>query len=218
VFDLEDLGGVEEQGSIDLILDDVTDLAEDATMTFNINQNGTITEIMRIDGTAGNVGIGTTSPGYKLDVSGDVNFSGRLLEDGVEIFSGMIAPFAAACPTGWTEYTAAQGRYVVGVPDGGTVAGTAGTALTDLENRAVGQHNHAITDPGHVHGAAAAAPHESTEVMRQIQPLIPFPLLLALQSITPAQLPAQTHHIFSFATAKNQPGLTWPSGYQLMKT
>ena len=65
--------------------------------------------------------------------------------------AGTIAFFTGACPTGWTEYTAARGRYIVGTPSGGTAEGTVGTALTNVENRAVGQHNHAITDPGHVH-------------------------------------------------------------------
>jgi hypothetical protein len=57
----------------------------------------------------------------------------------------------AACPSGWAELTAARGRYVVGKPSGGTLAGTAGTALTNQENRAVGQHTHTVTDPGHDH-------------------------------------------------------------------
>ncbi|MBL4577643.1 MAG: hypothetical protein JKX74_04170, partial [Flavobacteriales bacterium] len=61
-FGIEDAGGVEEQASIDVILDDVTDLSEDATITFNVNQGGTISEIMRIDGTDGVVGIGTSTP------------------------------------------------------------------------------------------------------------------------------------------------------------
>jgi hypothetical protein len=56
-----------------------------------------------------------------------------------------------ACPSGWTELTAARGRYIVGLPVGGTLAGTAGTALTDLESRAVGQHTHGVTDPAHSH-------------------------------------------------------------------
>jgi hypothetical protein len=57
----------------------------------------------------------------------------------------------ATCPNGWSELTTARGRYLVGLPSGGTLTATAGTALTDLENRAVGQHNHGITDPGHSH-------------------------------------------------------------------
>lgn len=66
--------------------------------------------------------------------------------------AGMVAFFnLASCPAGWTEFTTARGRYIVGLPLSGTLAGTAGTALTDLENRAVGQHNHTITDPGHSH-------------------------------------------------------------------
>jgi len=59
--------------------------------------------------------------------------------------SGVIAYMAGSCPSGWTEYTAARGRYVVGVPSGGTVAGTQGTALTNQENRAVGQHTHTFS-------------------------------------------------------------------------
>jgi hypothetical protein len=55
------------------------------------------------------------------------------------------------CPSGWSEYTAGRGRYVVGLPLSGTNAATVGTALTNLENRPVGQHSHAITDPGHNH-------------------------------------------------------------------
>lgn len=68
---------------------------------------------------------------------------------GGSIPSGLIALFNAACPTGWTELAAAQGRVVVGVPSGGTLAGTVGTAFTDLENRT---HTHTYTQvPNHVH-------------------------------------------------------------------
>ena len=48
----------------------------------------------------------------------------------------------ATCPTGWTEYTALRGKYVVGLPSLGTLAGGSGTALTDQESRPVGQHTH----------------------------------------------------------------------------
>jgi hypothetical protein len=67
--------------------------------------------------------------------------------------AGMVAPFnLSSCPPGWGELVGARGRVVVGLPSGGTLAGTVGTALSNLENRPVGQHNHGITDSGHVHG------------------------------------------------------------------
>ncbi|MDL1948337.1 hypothetical protein FBQ97_00780 [Acidobacteria bacterium ACD] len=66
--------------------------------------------------------------------------------------SGMVAFFALSdCPTGWSAYAAANGRYVVGILSGGTVEGTAGTALSSLEDRPTGSHSHPITDPGHQH-------------------------------------------------------------------
>ncbi len=58
----------------------------------------------------------------------------------------------SSCPSGWTEATSARGRYLVALPSGGSLAGTAGTALSNLENRPVGQHSHSINDPGHAHG------------------------------------------------------------------
>ena len=51
-------------------------------------------ETIRLDATngsffnKGNVGIGTTSPGYKLDVAGDINFTGTLYQNGSEFGNG----------------------------------------------------------------------------------------------------------------------------------
>lgn len=71
-----------------------------------------------------------------------------------------------SAPAGWAEYTAARGRYIVGVPSGGTVAGTIGSAMTNLQDLT---HNHTYTTViSHVHtfsvrynpqagGSAAAA-------------------------------------------------------------
>ena len=67
--------------------------------------------------------------------------SANEIEGGVS--SGAVMYFnLASCPLGWSELIEAQGRYIVGLPSGGTLAGTTGTALTDGEDRAVGQHNH----------------------------------------------------------------------------
>lgn len=51
----------------------------------------------------------------------------------------------ANCPSGWSEYTNANGRAVVGLQPGGTLGSTVGTPLTNLESRA---HSHAVNpDP-----------------------------------------------------------------------
>ena len=93
-----------------------------------------------------------TTEVFNVTAAGNVNFTGKLLEDGNEIFASVIAPFASSCPTGWTEYTAARGRTVVGNPSGGTVTTTQGTAFTaDNETRT-------ITDvPAHTHAAGTLA-------------------------------------------------------------
>ena len=46
-----------------------------------------------------------------------------------------------ACPAGWAELTTARGRALVGVPSGGSLNGTVGTALGNLENR---PHAHSV--------------------------------------------------------------------------
>lgn len=63
------------------------------------------------------------------------------------VAANVIAFFpSASAPSGWAEYTAARGRYIVGVPSGGTVAGTIGSAMTDLQDLV---HTH--TGPSHDH-------------------------------------------------------------------
>ncbi len=65
---------------------------------------------------------------------------------------GTIAFFnLSSCPSGWAEKTELKGRYPVGLPTAGTLGQSVGTALTNGENRAVGQHSHGVTDPGHSH-------------------------------------------------------------------
>ena len=66
-----------------------------------------------------------------------------------------------SCPVGWSEVVVAKGRAIVGVPNGGTLAGTVGTSLSDMEDRththdvnpsstgttSSGSHNHAANPP-----------------------------------------------------------------------
>jgi len=125
------------------------------------NASGAAANYALITG-SGNVGIGTSTPGYKLDVSGDVNYSGALREDGVEIFSGMIAMFDTACPTGWTRFTALDGRFVRGAATYGTTGGSdthshgISTYTTASGNQSA-NHNHSYDDTtgnasvGHTH-------------------------------------------------------------------
>jgi len=92
------------------------------------------------------------SPGSGKVLTSDANglaswVSAEVIPAGAVMFFNL-----SSCPSGWSELTAARGRYIVGLLSGGTLAGTVGNAFTtDLENRPVGQHNHTITDPGHSH-------------------------------------------------------------------
>ena len=49
VFQVDDAGGIEEQGSIDVSLSTVTNGAEQADMVVRLNQAGTMREVLRID-------------------------------------------------------------------------------------------------------------------------------------------------------------------------
>lgn len=56
--------------------------------------------------------------------------------------TGAIAFFAADhCPAGWTAHTDAEGRFIVGAHRSGTIGGTVGDAMNDLQNLA---HSHTI--------------------------------------------------------------------------
>ena len=106
-----------------------------------LNSSGVVTALA--SSTAGKVLTATSTAPY---------FS---WETAASIPSGFVGFFnLSSCPSGWTEDTNSRGRYIVGLPSGGSLASTTGTALTDKEDRATGQHGHGVTDPGHTHTAA----------------------------------------------------------------
>jgi len=123
---------------------------------------GTTPTVRMVVSRNGNIGIGTTDPANELDVVGTAQMTGFKLTtgassgyvltsdgDGVGIWStsaagttvyvsettDQIVAFAGNCPAGWEEYTGAQGRTIVGVGVGGSVGGTVGIGLTNLEDR-----------------------------------------------------------------------------------
>jgi hypothetical protein len=91
------------------------------------------------------LGAGELKPGVLDAVGGDSPVVASVPSGAVTFF------VRAACPEGWSELTAARGRYLVGLPGGGALGTTVGTQLTDLENRSVGQHDHAFTSTPHSH-------------------------------------------------------------------
>jgi hypothetical protein len=62
-------------------------------LNFYTQNSGTRVDALRIL-TGGNVGIGTTTPGYKLDVAGSVNSTGLCI--------------AGDCKTAWSQITASS--------------------------------------------------------------------------------------------------------------
>lgn len=65
--------------------------------------------------------------------------------------NGTVAYFAKSCPSGWSTYDNANGRFLVPVPSGGGVAAMIGTPLSGVD--AAGKHTHTAdttVNPGNV--------------------------------------------------------------------
>ena len=100
---------------------------------------------------SGDVGTGQVMPYVQLLACRNDSATAPALPVGATVFFTL-----PGCPAGWSEQAAARGRAVVGLRSGGTVAGTVGDALVNLENRI---HSHTIgpvnvttsADPDHVH-------------------------------------------------------------------
>ncbi len=72
-FRLRDLGGVEKQGGIDLFLENVTDGSEDAVMCFVLNVNGTLDNMMCLNGSSQTMEMnGTTIIAENINISGNI--------------------------------------------------------------------------------------------------------------------------------------------------
>ena len=79
----------------------------------------------------GNVGIGTTTdPAYKVDINGDVNFTGSLYKDGV-LFTGQSEGSGSSVAIGTDAGLTSQGSYAVAVGNqaGMTNQGSAAVAV-----------------------------------------------------------------------------------------
>jgi hypothetical protein len=62
----------------------------------------------------------------------------------------------ANCPSGWSRFTKATGRVIVGARPGGTVGAVVGTGLGDKEVR---MHQHSVNIPGFQAGTAGSHNH-----------------------------------------------------------
>lgn len=77
----------------------------------------------------GNVGIGSTSPAQKLDVAGTVRSSSggfQFPDNSMQITAAIIPSGAVisfnldACPSGWSDYAPAYGRFIRGIDKSGS--------------------------------------------------------------------------------------------------
>ena len=68
-------------GEIYVIGDDlyIENVTQDKDIIFKTNDGGTATEVMRIDGSTSNIGIGTSSPGQKLELNGNAVVTGNMM-------------------------------------------------------------------------------------------------------------------------------------------
>ena len=115
----------------------IYDIANDA-MTFRVSTDGT-GEDMRID-SSGNVGIGTDSPGAKLDVSGDIRATGDVvafassderLKDNVELISNPIEKVKELRGVTW-EWNEEASEAAKQTPNVGVIAQEVEKVLPEL--------------------------------------------------------------------------------------
>jgi len=145
-----------------LVVVGTVNITDSLNVSGTVEANNFIGDGSGLTGISAGLSAGDHANFSSLNVTGDVNVTGGnislsgpgtgiIFSDGTfqntsGVPSGAVMFFnLASCPDDWSEFTSGRGLYLVGLPSGGTLAGTAGTALTDQENRAVGQHGGHVT-------------------------------------------------------------------------